>query len=728
MRATATEHHSHEDTTISSPSQPSRASDGVIGRHGNAKPSASAPSLTMEENQDQLTKPLGSDPSRIGVTIGDLITGRHEFHQDERSQHEDGPANVAAIEDALDRVRTAYDQGVQDPEQLLLLAEEAQPTKIRDAPFTIKAIFSENLQDLSRPKIIANLKLVEDNTVISKLLKEHAIVHLHKLPRNQLLFHVDSKQTKKLLEGQQCNLLGHTLEFERCDPLSDDYFVDVMGIQSQAIDRKVFQALVLMGCKPLYFNATYVNQETKGSSGILRYYVSGNVCPPNLLVKGNVCAQLLLDGVFYAVKVKDVPPHYYHVQPNRMSPHCLDLSKLPFGGHKKKSPKERKGNTKKTNQSGRKRDRPSEDQSTPQQHVDVADNDNSLDLSFDVNIEYEVSAPPSPEQFPSETFAHPPKRLQSRRSAPPPAPSSETNFWNYLAEIYPELECRETEPDDENNVGFQILVTNITPTKEVKKGGEYAFYHKPEKSKVRLSSDAITIRDLIPAMSTDISEAVDAFELECQTLKDVKKEKKEITKNRLGFSIRMSKLMRQKSNLIREFAQIHTWYRCVHASIPNGKNTFQTKWKQLIGSSVPRSREELFRIVNTMRTDMSESDDMLKNSQVLAFFELLLLTSAPHIFEKDYWIQTIATIHVPWLLASSRRLLHPNTLLALLRSECGKHIVNQLEKLVWSHDLLTRLIQLRNAEDWMNAETAVLQIENSGSQPSLIWGTFQTEC
>ncbi|POM79705.1 Hypothetical protein PHPALM_2558, partial [Phytophthora palmivora] len=343
------------------------------------------------------------------------------------------------------------------------------------------------------------------------------------------------------------------------DPLHADW--------DDIAEKMVYAAAIL--CKTI----TSSIQETKVSSGILRYYVSGNVCPPNQLAKGNVCAQFLLDGVFYAVKGKDVPPHYYHVQPKRMTPHCLALSKLPFGGHKKKSTEERKGNTKKTNQSGGKHDRPSEDQSTPQQHVDVADNQNSLDLSFDLNIEYEGSAPPSPEQFPSETFT---LQRDSRVNEALHLQHHHQKYgtkktWNHLAEIYPEVECRETKPDDENDIGFQILVTNITPTEEVNKSGEYAFT-----TNVKKANDATTIRDLIPAMSTDISEAVGAFELECQTLKDVKKGKepktlltttnsddilKEITKNRLGFSIRMSKLMRQKSNLIGEFAQIHMWYR-----------------------------------------------------------------------------------------------------------------------------------------------------------------------
>ncbi|OWZ11946.1 hypothetical protein PHMEG_00014962 [Phytophthora megakarya] len=176
-------------------------------------------------------------------------------------------------------------------------AGEAQPNHVRDAEVSVKATYTGSLQNLSRPKIIASLTLIDDNPVIRELLSRASIVHVHKKPRNELVFQLDSKKTKK------------PWKFERCDPLSGDYFVDVMGVQS-AVARKLFLALVLMGCRPLYYNATYVSQKLQMSSGIMRLYMDSHTCPPNLLIKNNVCPQFMLQGVLYAVKGKDTPPQY----------------------------------------------------------------------------------------------------------------------------------------------------------------------------------------------------------------------------------------------------------------------------------------------------------------------------------------------------------------------------------------------------------------------------------
>ncbi|OWY96831.1 hypothetical protein PHMEG_00032801, partial [Phytophthora megakarya] len=99
---------------------------------------------------------------------------------------------------------------------------------------------------------------------------------------------------------------------------------------------------------------------------------------------------------------------------------------------------------------------------------------------------------------------------------------------------------------------------------------------------------------------------------------------KEIIKNRLAFSIRLARLVHQKSTLLVEFAWTHLWPRCIDASVLNASRTNQ---------------------MTRHRCD-----------------ESIALSGA----------------HVPWLLASGTRLLHPNTLTAILRSQCGYTIWREL--------------------------------------------------
>lgn len=86
-----------------------------------------------------------------------------------------------------------------------------------------------------------------------------------------------------------------------------------------------------LGCKPIYYNATYISQKTQVSSGILRYFLAGPTCPKALIVGGTVCTQFDVEGVLYAVKGKDLPPQYYHLQPSKRSPSCLELSGALYG-------------------------------------------------------------------------------------------------------------------------------------------------------------------------------------------------------------------------------------------------------------------------------------------------------------------------------------------------------------------------------------------------------------
>ncbi|OWY94465.1 Choline/Carnitine Oacyltransferase, partial [Phytophthora megakarya] len=445
-------------------------------------------------------------------------------------------------------------------------------------------------------------------------------------------------------------------------------------------------------------------------SGKLRYYLAGPTCPKSHIVGGTVCTQFDLDGVLYAVKGKDLPPQYYHLQPNKNTPNCLELNGVFFSEGRVHNDTRAKHHNKSNKQSGGKRSRERSIPPPPIQHPPRAEDGtelvNDMELSFDVHMEFVHSAHPSPTHFPGVEFDHPPKRLQSRRNKPPPTPSSETwhskNFWIHLDDVHPEVECRDTE-------GFQAMIASIAPDDHVITSGEYSYYHKKEKSKVRLSVEAVMLREQMSVMQKDIDRSKSDFERETKELSKALSTPailKEIIKNHLAFSIRLARLMRQKSTLLEEFAWTHLWSRCIHASVLNGKFTFAPKWRKMTGKEPPTTLEAL----------LANMDVLTKGLDTNAM-KLLLLLTAPRVYENDYWIQALSGAHVPWLLASGTRLLHPNTLTAILRSECGYSILKRFRALSWSHDIMITLVDLQDSEFWLPNETALLQLNNEDDEP-----------
>lgn len=65
--------------------------------------------------------------------------------------------------------------------------------------------------------------------------------------------------------------------------------------------------------------------------------------------------------------------------------------------------------------------------------------------------------------------------------------------------------------------------------------------------------------------------------------------------------------------------------------------------------------------------------------RALAFFELLLFVTAPHIVRSDAWVQFIARMPVEWLAHRHVRLLKTPVLLTLLRTTMGQFVFKRLE-------------------------------------------------
>ncbi|KAF1331450.1 putative Pollike protein, partial [Globisporangium splendens] len=89
----------------------------------------------------------------------------------------------------------------------------------------------------------------------------------------------------------------------------------------------------------------------------------------------------------------------------------------------------------------------------------------------------------------------------------------------------------------------------------------------------------------------------------------------------------------------------------------------------------------------------------------------MLMSIAPTIFANDHWIQYLTGMPVPWIPAHHTRLLHPNTLLMLLRSELGALCMKQWAEVQWQGRVLEDLEALRDLEDYYPDDASVLKLQ-----------------
>ena len=74
------------------------------------------------------------------------------------------------------------------------------------------------------------------------------------------------------------------------------------------------------------------------------------------------------------------------------------------------------------------------------------------------------------------------------------------------------------------------------------------------------------------------------------------------------------------------------------------------------------------------------------------------MCTAPLVFASDMWIQRVTGHAVEWIPALNGRLLHPNTLLELLRSDLGAQCFEIWDQVQWQGGLLEDLEYLRGCD------------------------------
>ncbi|CAI5747278.1 unnamed protein product [Peronospora destructor] len=153
-----------------------------------------------------------------------------------------------------------------------------------------------------------------------------------------------------------------------------------------------------------------------------------------------------------------------------------------------------------------------------------------------------------------------------------------------------------------------------------------------------------------------------------------------------AFNSAMSLKMAGHGTEIAELVQLHMINRVLSATTPDEDITFSAKWKRVMGSSVPSKRADLFKACAKWWTQTDRIHELSRFTKALSVFELALMSAAPTIFAKDHWIQFVTGEPVQWIPAHHARLLHPNALLKLLRSDLGALCMEQWRQVQWQGD------------------------------------------
>ncbi|KAL7694700.1 hypothetical protein Plhal304r1_c001g0002941 [Plasmopara halstedii] len=128
-----------------------------------------------------------------------------------------------------------------------------------------------------------------------------------------------------------------------------------------------------------------------------------------------------------------------------------------------------------------------------------------------------------------------------------------------------------------------------------------------------------------------------------------------------------------------------------------------------MGSAVPSKRADIFTAYSACWTHSDAIAELSRETKALDMFEMALMATAPMLFKNDHWIQYFTGRPVEWIPAHHTRLLHPNTLLLLLRSDIGTHCMTQWCEVQWQGHLLDDLEALRALEGFYPGNTSVLK-------------------
>ena len=300
-----------------------------------------------------------------------------------------------------------------------------------------------------------------------------------------------------------------------------------------------------------------------------------------------------------------------------------------------------------------------------------------------------------------------------------------TNYFQALQSMEVTFESKNVTADKKYGARYHVAPVDVKRPDAVKTSTESAFFVEKHHTKIKKASKASPIIEVTEAMLNDentallnvipdrLQEADKKVDGVCKLLENATNPDhimKRADECPLAFNSALALKMAGGGQDIGDLAQLHVINRVFCATFPGDDTTFSTKWKKLMGSKVPSKRSDIFMTCAKWWTSSDSIIELSRASKALGMFELALMSIAPTIFTNDHWIQYLTGQPVEWIPAHHMRLLHPNTLLRLLRSDLGSFCMQQWSEVQWQGRLLDDLESLQKLEGFYPDDSSVLKL------------------
>ncbi|KAF1328370.1 putative Pollike protein, partial [Globisporangium splendens] len=699
---------------------PSADSTGAGSHAGNSVPTPPAPSSPATDTR---------------LSMADILRLQEDIRRDRAvvdasRRRVETPKPLAVDIEAIERQYAAGG----DWSNIASRLEQARPYQLPRAKYDMVIETGRALAKTPVQKILASLASSgHGNAALEELYKRFEIGQISKLPGGNLRVKVKSKDACVRLERTKVNILGGVFTFKEFDILGDKYYLDISNVDSDTNTDLILERLFILGCKPVYDTFREVNLATGVTSATWRVYFLSSSCPCALIINSGVCDQVIFDNKLHPAHGKNAPFRSERLPFGYRSTQALELGVpggvFPFPG----SLSEPALRSQKPNQHGSAKSYAQAAAATPKQPSPPSATKGQRAWRFSATSE-ELSMARFWYQLCRDNLAVLPRVIrgrlfsdQRRNDGPTVTKKEHTRsdeeerrrLRNMVAKQQPQTLTESRTPTTVDVLqSVEWLAKregNPSEPEALKESKESAFFIEKHHTKVRKSPKASHIVEVAESMANDENTALLSVLPDRLTHADTKVDAackivanatnadhvtKHAVENPLAFNSALSLKMAGTGHEMQELAQLHMINRVLSASDPSEDTTFSTKWKKFMKTKVPSTRGDLFHTAAKWWTTSEPVRELSRATKALSLFELMLMSIAPTIFANDHWIQYLTGMPVPWIPAHHTRLLHPNTLLMLLRSELGALCMKQWAEVQWQGRILEDLEALRDLEDY----------------------------
>ncbi|TYZ69419.1 hypothetical protein PybrP1_004226, partial [[Pythium] brassicae (nom. inval.)] len=529
------------------------------------------------------------------------------------------------------------------------------------------------------------------NPALNQLYEEFLVGQVSKMPGGNLRLKVKTQAGCMRLERTTVSILGGVYPFKPFDVLANKFYLDISNVDSDTDTDVMLHRLFLLGCQPVYDTFRDVNLATGLTSATWRVFFRSDKCPPPLLVNGSVCDQVIFDNKLHPAHGKDAPFQSERLPFGFRSHHGIDL--VPPAPVARAGPR-----------------------FSSLRNAKVIDIDDALSISTLRSSTGKISPPASPKTKSKPmvmitdgftTVENKKKRtcggvdFASMLTKQVPRPLDGISTKNYFAElrtVSASFQSFDASVDPKYGMRHQIVPAEVKIPAALKASKEAAFFVEKRHTTISKAKTATPMAEVVESMANDENTVllntlpdllasadgkVDGIVKIVENTANPDHVIKKVVESASAFNSAMSLKMAGSGHEIAELAQIHLINR----------------------------REDLFKVCAKWWTSSEPVRELSRLMKALSVFELALMSAAPTIFAKDHWIQFVTGGPVQWVPAHHARLLHPNALLKLLRSDLGTLCMEHWRHVQWQGHLLDELEELRKLEGEYPTDGSVLKLQ-----------------